>query len=125
MAIKLFPLFSDSDFPNNIIAKDIMDMYDFDSSDEREEVDNHSSSGGCKTTIETLSTDLDRTDNKKSKMIKKNYEPIKDGNIYVRYEDDPAEYKRLRKYLLIYLEKFKIGRALLESEDGRKELWKA
>lgn len=39
---------------------------------------------------ETLSTDNDRPDNKKSKSIKKNYEPIKDGNIYIRYEDDPA-----------------------------------
>lgn len=78
-----------------------MDLYDFDSSDDREEMDNHSSSGGCKTAIETLSTDHDRVENKKSKMIKKKYEPIKDGNISIRYEDDPIEYKRLRKYCFV------------------------
>lgn len=70
-------------------------MYEFDSSDDNRQVDNHSSSGG-KTTLEALSTD-DRSEVKKSKMIKKHYEPIRDGNIYIRYEDDPAEYKRIRK----------------------------
>lgn len=76
-----------------------MDMEYFDSSEDREEIDNYQSSGGCKTGTETLSADHERSETKKSKIIKKNYEPIRDGNIYIRYEDDPVEYKRLRKYI--------------------------
>lgn len=39
-----------------------MDIYDFESSQEDcQENDNHSSSGGCKTGTDSLSTDHDRT----------------------------------------------------------------
>ena len=71
-----------------------MDVIDFFSS---EEEGNPGPSNMSDNGRETMSTDLDRPTIKKTKIIKKKYEPIRDGNVQLKYEDDPSEYKKLRK----------------------------
>lgn len=44
-----------------------------------------------------MSTDQEKQHTKKTKQIRKQYEPIKDGEVYMRYEDNPGEYRKLRK----------------------------
>lgn len=69
-----------------------MDVIDFFSSESED--NNHSHSDGR----ETISTDTDhRPHDIKTKSIKKNYEPLHEGGKVFRYEDNPTEYKRMRK----------------------------
>ena len=51
------------------------------SSEEIEEEDNHQPSNISDTGRETISTDHDRPPIKKTKGIRKQYEPIRDGNV--------------------------------------------
>ncbi len=60
------------------------------SSEESYEEENLHPSNVSDTGRQTLSTDHDRPQIKKTKAIRKQYEPIKDGNIELRYEDDPT-----------------------------------
>jgi hypothetical protein len=68
-----------------------MDLSDAFSSDSEEQ--NHSLNSEGRDTITTESHRLDS----KTKNIKKKYEPIVDGGKVCRFEDNPSEYKKLRK----------------------------
>jgi hypothetical protein len=48
----------------------------------------------------------------KTKNIRKKYEPLSDGAKLVRFEDNPSEYKRLRKYAPSHLGRSRTARAL-------------
>jgi hypothetical protein len=97
-----------------------MDLDMFDSNEENDESDNHSTNGVCHT--ETINSEHSKHELKKWKGIsKKNYEPICDGNAYIKYEDNPTEYKRLRKYLNCDVGKSKTEKVLLVLEVVRKE----
>lgn len=57
---------------------------------------NHIHGGSC----QTQDGSSDETNQKKDKKIKKyikKYEPIVENQVVYRYEDNPEEYKRLRK----------------------------
>lgn len=64
-----------------------MDVLEFCSDEERPDHDNNSSNG-ANTNTENCSTDHDQPA-KKSKLIRKHYEPIRDGSVFLRFEDDP------------------------------------
>ena len=64
-----------------------MDLGEVFSSESEENQNSYNSSG--KETINTEKT--------KTKGIKKYYEPINDGGKVYKYEDNPSEYKKLRK----------------------------
>lgn len=96
-------------------------MFDSDREDSDEQTDNHSANGVCATGAETLSSEQSKSEVKTRKVSsKKNYEPICDGDVYVKYEDNPIEYKRLRKYLNCNAGKSKTERVLRVSEAVRK-----
>jgi hypothetical protein len=43
------------------------------------------------------------------KLIRKKYDPIRDGDRIIRFEDNPVEYRKARKYIEIHSEKYRIG----------------
>lgn len=93
-----------------------MDIVDAFSSESDDNHQSHNSEGR-----ETISTESHRhSEAAKTKNIKKRYEPIMDGGKLVKYEDNPTEYKRLRKYFCFHLGKFRTERVQLASEAGRK-----
>lgn len=79
---------------------------------------NHSLRSEGRDTVTTQS----HRDDKKTKNIKKKYQPIVDGGKVCRFEDDPAEYKRLRKYQFIYLGKYRIGKVRQGFGEERRML---
>jgi hypothetical protein len=66
-----------------------MDILDVLSSESEENQQSSHSDGK-----DTVHTDSNKS---KTKNIKKNYEPISEAGKTYRYEDNPQEYKRMRK----------------------------
>lgn len=56
----------------------------------------------------------------KTKNIRKKYEPLSDGAKLVRFEDNPTEYKRLRKYTSRHAGRYRTVRAQLVLGVARK-----
>lgn len=55
-----------------------------------------------------------------TKLIRKKYDPIRDGDRVIRFEDNPAEYRKARKYVIFKLRKIQ-NRISATKVRGRKK----
>lgn len=70
---------------------------------------------------DNISTDIERSTRQKNKTknIKKKYDPIEENGKVYHYEDDPSEYKKVRKYFCFYHRKIQ-NRLSARRVRGRK-----